>query len=828
MNDIIEHIELLRLDASRKLAPGRKAELGQFLTPAPAARLMASMPRYPGPTVSILDPGAGVGSLFAACVEELCRRTNPPEEIRVTAFEVDPSLAGYLPDTMQLCKKMCAEAGIAFEGCIRQKDFIEAAVDKVTGSLFSSDFELPINCAILNPPYRKIQTGSAHSKLLQKAGMQTTNLYTGFLALCMELLEPQGELVAITPRSFCNGLYFKPFRERLLRTLSLRRFHLFTSREQAFREDDVLQENLILYAVKSPQGPDAVEITTSEGSEDEFLTTRTVPYEQVVHPNDPQVFIHIVPDEVAERVKDQMAQFAASLDDLALNVSTGRVVEFRATSLLHVQPQTHTVPLLYPTHLRGGTVIWPKLNTRKPQAIVMSEQSSDLLIPNQNYVLVKRFTSKEEAKRVVAAVYDASRFPGECIGLENHLNYFHENNHGLALTLAKGLAAFLNSTLVDLYFRLFNGHTQVNATDLRNIAYPSRRQLEDLGARLPEAPDQDTIDSFLSEELLTMPNTASDPVRITKRIHQARAVLKDLGLPANQQNERSALTLLAILDLKADQAWSKAKAPLRGITQLMDFFAMHYGKRYAPNTRETVRRQTVHQFLEAGLVVANPDEPSRPINSGKTVYQINSAVLNLLRTYRSKQWDMRLREYQVEVEPLKKRYAQDREMQRIPVTIAVGKTITLSPGGQNVLVEQIIKEFADRFVPGGKLLYVGDTDTKFAYFDAEGQRALGVELEPHGKMPDVIIHDERRNWLVLIEAVTSHGPIDPKRHAELVQLFSGSQAGLVLVTAFSDRKIMKTYLADISWETEVWVAESPAHLIHFNGERFLGPYQKEL
>jgi type II restriction enzyme len=180
------------------------------------------------------------------------------------------------------------------------------------------------------------------------------------------------------------------------------------------------------------------------------------------------------------------------------------------------------------------------------------------------------------------------------------------------------------------------------------------------------------------------------------------------------------------------------------------------------------------------------------------------------------------------VEPLKKRYVQDRQLQRIPVTIAPSKTITLSPGGQNVLVEQVIKEFAERFVPGGKLLYVGDTDTMFAYFDAEGQRALGVNLEAHGKMPDVIIHDERRNWLVLIEAVTSHGPINPKRHAELTQLFSESQAGLVFVTAFLDRKTMRTYLTDISWETEVWVAESPAHLIHFNGERFLGPYQKEL
>lgn len=261
-----------------------------------------------------------------------------------------------------------------------------------------------------------------------------------------------------------------------------------------------------------------------------------------------------------------------------------------------------------------------------------------------------------------------------------------------------------------------------------------------------------------------------------------------------------------------------------GITPLMQFFAEHYDLRYAPNTRETVRRQTIHQFLAAGLIVSNPDQPDRPINSGKTVYQIGPQALELLRTYDSPEWAEHLAAYLQGVEMLRVQYARERFAVRIAVSIAPGKAITLSAGGQNVLVEQLLEEFAPRFTPAGQVIYVGDTDEKFAYFDADKLHALGVTVDVHCKMPDVIVYHQTKNWLVLIEAVTSHGPIDPKRRAELQRLFGASTAGLVFVTAFLTRRAMVQYLAAISWETEVWVAESPSHLIHFNGERFLGPY----
>ncbi|MGI8552025.1 MAG: BsuBI/PstI family type II restriction endonuclease [Dehalococcoidia bacterium] len=308
---------------------------------------------------------------------------------------------------------------------------------------------------------------------------------------------------------------------------------------------------------------------------------------------------------------------------------------------------------------------------------------------------------------------------------------------------------------------------------------------------------------------------------IRRRIDEALGILKDLGLPRGQHNERSALTLLALLDLRPNTPWSQAINPLRGITPMMDFFAQHYGKRYAPNTRETVRRQTAHQFLQEGLIQANPDDPLRAVNSAKNVYQIERSLLDVLRAYGTSDWEQRLGTYLSSVETLIQRYAQEREMQRIPVTLAPGKTISLSPGGQNILIERIIHDLCAIFTPGGRVVYIGDADEKWSYFDSKLLASLGVTVEAHGKMPDVVVFYQKKGWLVLIEAVTTHGPVNPKRRAELTALFERSTATIVFVTAFLSRKAMLRYLEEISWETEVWVAEAPTHMIHFNGERFL-------
>jgi hypothetical protein len=261
-----------------------------------------------------------------------------------------------------------------------------------------------------------------------------------------------------------------------------------------------------------------------------------------------------------------------------------------------------------------------------------------------------------------------------------------------------------------------------------------------------------------------------------------------------------------------------------GITPIMDWIRENYRKEYAPNTRETVRRQTMHQFVDAGLALYNPDKSDRPVNSPAAVYQIEPAALALLRSFGTKNWHEELTAYLAQRQTLAARYAHERKQNLVPVKIAPGKEITLSPGEHSELIRAIIEVFAPRFVPGAVLIYVGDTGEKWGYFDAVLLSEIGVEVDAHGKMPDVALFCPQRRWLLLVESVTSHGPVDGKRHAELARLFKGSKAGLVYVTAFPNRAVMSRYLGEIAWETEVWVADAPSHLIHFNGERFLGPY----
>jgi adenine-specific DNA-methyltransferase len=822
---LLERVELYRLDATRRLDPSQRSVMGQFLTPMPIARFMASLFESRRGNVRLLDAGAGVGSLTAAFVAAACLQAERPREISVAAYEIDPVFADYLQGTLEQCYEECGRAGIRFSCRIIQEDFIEGGVHAMSRGLLASLQRY--DCAVLNPPYRKINTDSTTRRHLRRIGLETSNLYAGFLTVAAGLLEESGELVAITPRSFCNGPYFKPFRRAFLGLMTFTRLHVFDSRDTAFGDDEVLQENVIFRAVKGGDRVARVLISSSVGPDDEDLTLREVEQRQLVSPDDPDLFIHIVPDEAGQGIAERMRALASSLEDLGISVSTGKVVDFRAREHLRREPEEGTVPLIYPAHFASGRVEWPKEGNRKPNAIAVTPETDGLLVEAGHYVLVKRFSAKEERRRVTAAVYDPAHVAAPRVGFENHLNYFHCGGRELKPTLAKGLAAYLNSSLVDSYFRQFNGHTQVNAADLRSLRYPTLGQLEALGAQIGEAIlNQDALDELIERLLPEMPDEENtpDPIRAKKKIDEALAVLKALGLPRAQQNERSALTLLALLDLRPETPWAEAASPLRGITQMMDFFAARYGKRYAPNTRETVRRQTVHQFLDASLIVANPDDPARPINSGKNVYQIEARALELLRLYGAVGWDASLREYLTSVGTLTARYAQARRMSRIPVEVAPGRTITLSPGGQNVLVEKVIGEFSPRFTPGGRFVYVGDTDEKWAYFDEESLAALGVSVDSHGKMPDVVVHHVEKNWLVLIEAVTSHGPVNPKRREELGVLFGSSTAGLVFVTAFLDRKTLVKYLNEISWETEVWVADAPDHMIHFNGERFLGPY----
>lgn len=293
-----------------------------------------------------------------------------------------------------------------------------------------------------------------------------------------------------------------------------------------------------------------------------------------------------------------------------------------------------------------------------------------------------------------------------------------------------------------------------------------------------------------------------------------------------RSNERSALTLLALLHMGPNDTWDKATNPMLGTRAIMDWIRDEHGKNYAANSRETIRRFTLHQFVEAGLVVMNPDQPDRPVNSPKSNYQITAEALEVFRlnSHAGPDFGRKLKEYRAKLPGLKAQYAAARELNRIPVTLPDGSPFTLSPGGQNILIKQMVEDFCPQFTPGGEVLYVGDADAKWALHETNRLKDLGVSVDQHGKMPDLVVYMPDKNWLILLEAASSHGPVDAKRHAELAKLFENSTAGLVYVSCFPDRKEMRKYLAAIAWETEVWCAEDPTHMVHFNGDKFLGPY----
>jgi hypothetical protein len=232
----------------------------------------------------------------------------------------------------------------------------------------------------------------------------------------------------------------------------------------------------------------------------------------------------------------------------------------------------------------------------------------------------------------------------------------------------------------------------------------------------------------------------------------------------------------------------------------------------------------VKYFVEEGLLVKNPDNPARPTNSGKTVYQIEQAALRLCRTFKTAQWDAALKGYLAARDEIKRELQRARELDRIPLRLPDGGQITLSPGGQNPLIKASIEEFCPRYVPGGTVLYVGAAENKFQHYEADYFKRLGIEIDSAAKMPDVVAHDPKRECLVIGEAVTSAGVVDGKRRKELKELFAGFRSGLVFVTAFATRTDMGRLLSQIFWETEVWIAEDADHVVHFNGERFLGLY----
>jgi len=493
---LLSEVEQTRVVVSKVCDSRRKSQFSQFFTPVSIAQYMAGLfSRRTGDTCRLLDPGAGIGPLSAAFLGRCVSGDLGFNRIEVDTFEIDDYLHPYLTETLDKYR-----GHLDVISAVRGDDFIHAAVDSVCGNLFGQSLPQYTH-AILNPPYKKIRSNSSYRLALRKVGIETVNLYSAFVALSVLLLEERGQLVAIIPRSFCNGPYYRSFREFLMRRAAIRHMHLFASRKTVFKGDEVLQENVIIMLERGVRQGD-VTVTTSTDDSFADLEAHEYSFDTIVFPEDQESFIHI-PTSPDQGTIERSSTISCALQDVGLMVSTGPVVDFRVKEYLRDMPEVGTVPLLYPAHFGNSKVAWPKRGSKRPNAIQRNLHTEKWLYPNGFYCVVRRFSSKEEKRRVVASVVNPSVFAGaDALAFENHLNVFHEDGHGVPEALARGLAAFLNTTAVDEHFRRFSGHTQVNATDLRLIKYPSREALIALGewaTRLPSEPTQGMLDNELEE-----------------------------------------------------------------------------------------------------------------------------------------------------------------------------------------------------------------------------------------------------------------------------------------------------------------------------------------
>ncbi len=509
--------EALGLTAFSSLDPSARSQLGQYMTPVSTGRFMASLFNSFSGDLRILDPGAGTGTLTAVLVERLRHFSSETSSVSLVCYELSPELSSTLNNTLDESVRILEAANVRAEISLRLADYVLDQSNGLQTSFLNDslhDVE-QFTHVIMNPPYKKIRSGSEHRSALRSAGLETSNLYTGFMYLAAQQLRPGGEMVAIVPRSFCNGPYFKPFRKRFFSMMTLKYVHVFEKRDSVFKADRVLQENIIIHAVKGVE-PGKIQVSMSVGAlEDSTLVNKPVEryglarnlvnYSSVIHPADTDRVVHILAHKEDQRIAEAMEQLTNTLADIGLEVSTGPVVDFRAKELLLSKPDDKAVPLLHPVNFQDNQLKWPK-DTKKANSIMVTERSRKHLWANKgSYVVTRRFSAKEENRRIVASLYN-SDLPGQLIGFENHLNVYHVNREGFSQILATGLNIYLNSTFVDRYFRQFSGHTQVNAADLRSLRYPDRIVLERIGETyLGKALSQHEVDAIIDAELAICP-----------------------------------------------------------------------------------------------------------------------------------------------------------------------------------------------------------------------------------------------------------------------------------------------------------------------------------
>ena len=459
----LKELDTRRLARISSISVKHKEEFAQYLTPVDIASFMAKMTmRYfkPGNVVEVLDPGAGFGILSCSIVDELTKAGMP--RINLDAFEIDASIMNDLEHSYQALR---ATKGVNYH--IYEKNFItDVGVDIAWG--ISKKYDV----IIMNPPYKKINSNTIYKSVLQDISIDTVNTYSAFIAIGIKLLAENGILTAIVPRSFCNGLYFLPFRRLLYDNTAIKHLHIFESRKENFREEKVLQENIIIVLKKTTDKSERVTITYSKGKQLTNFIEKNVTLEDVIDSTDTQCYISI-PNY---KCKTPNVPLKYTHKELGFEISTGPIVDFRLKDKL--LRNNEGVPLLYTVHIRNRKITWP-VNSKKSNSIDLNEDEVDKLCFKKGYyILLKRFSSKEEKHRIQATLLTPDDLPTEYFTVENHVNIIHNNKNGIDKDLAHGLVEYLNSDYCDTIFRMFSGHTQVNATDLRNMKYPDVRNMQ--------------------------------------------------------------------------------------------------------------------------------------------------------------------------------------------------------------------------------------------------------------------------------------------------------------------------------------------------------------
>ena len=475
--------ERLGAHYSSLVSAAHKKKYGQFFTPLKIASFMAGLYKCVGSKLKILDPGCGTGMLSCAVIEAVLNSQNQPDEIEIVVYETDHTVIPFTEVSLNYLKKWLHVRGVKFTYILHQSDFVLANSD----TLENQDRKIEYyDLVIANPPYFKVQKKDSRARISDSIVHGQPNIYSIFLYTAATLLKENGQLIFIIPRSFTSGLYFRLFREKFFSLVQLDFVHLFESRKEAFQKDDVLQENVIISARRSKVNGkrNSIVISSSRGTWDlEQRSERSFNMDELFDQTTHQKILHLPVSDRETNVVRLFKSWKGNLNAYNIQISTGPVVSFRAKRYIYSEPkediQLAPLYLLYNSSKMSWT--WPVDKNGKGQYIQVCDQTKPILIPNKNYIFLRRFSSKDDKSRLIATPYFADSVDTDVIGIENHLNYIYRPNGHLDRNEILGLATLLNSSLFDIYFRTFNGNINVSATELREMPLPPLETIKEIG-----------------------------------------------------------------------------------------------------------------------------------------------------------------------------------------------------------------------------------------------------------------------------------------------------------------------------------------------------------